>query len=75
MFLTPARMGTASHSVNASAVGANNGRLFFATQGTNTLPLRYLDYKTTADFIGTNKVFRTAAQGDGISAIFYWRVK
>lgn len=74
MFLTPARMGTAQHDVPALAVGANNGRLFFATQGTNTLPLRYLDYKTTADFIGTNKVYRNLIS-DSINTIFYWRVK
>ena len=74
MFLVPARIGTAG-DISAGAVGAVNDRLFFSTQGTNTLPLRYLDYKTTADFIGTNKVFRTAALGDGLSAIYYWRIK
>ena len=74
MFLTPARMGTAENPVSASAVGANNGRLFFATQGTNTLPLRYLDYKTTADFIGTNKLYRNLIY-DNLNTIFYWRVK
>ena len=75
MFLVPARIGTASHTVGAVSVGAVNDRLFFSTQGSNTLPLRYLDYKTTADFIGTNKVFRTASLGDGLSAIYYWRIK
>jgi hypothetical protein len=74
MFLTPARMGTALHTTTASAVGANNGRLFFATQGTNTLPLRYLDYKTTADFIGTNKLYRNLIS-DGLTTIYYWRIK
>ncbi len=75
MFLVPARIGISDHSVTAGAVGAVNDRLFFSTQGTNTLPLRYLDYKTTADFIGTNKVLRTAPLGDGLSAIYYWRIK
>ena len=75
MFLVPARIGTAGYSTAAGVVGAVNDRLFFSTQGTNTLPLRYLDYKTTADFIGTNKVFRTAQSGDGLSAIYYWRIK
>lgn len=75
MFLVPARIGTAGYTVGATSVGAVNDRLFFSTQGTNTLPLRYLDYKTTADFIGTNKVFRTGVMGDGLSAIYYWRIK
>ena len=75
MFLVPAQIGTTGYLTNAVAVGAVNDRLFFSTQDTNTLPLRYLDYKTTADFIGTNKVFRTAALGDGLSAIYYWRIK
>ena len=75
MFLVPARIGTALYSVGSEAVGAVNDRLFFSTQGTNPLPLRYLDYKTTADFIGTNKVFRTAALGDGLNTIYYWRIK
>ncbi len=75
MFLVPARIGTAQYTVGAASVGAVNDRLFFSTQGSNTLPLRYLDYKTTADFIGTNKVLRTALLGDGLSAIYYWRIK
>ena len=75
MCLEPARIGTATQAISADSVGAVNDRLFFSTQGNNTLPLRYLDYKTTADFIGTNKVFRTAINGDGQSAIYYWRIK
>ncbi len=75
MFLVPARIGTPAHTVSAASVGAVNDRLFFSTQGSDTLPLRYLDYKTTADFIGTNKVIRTAPLGDGLSAIYYWRIK
>lgn len=75
MFLVPDRIGTSLDSVVSEAVGAVNDRLFFSTQGTNTRPLRYLDYKTTADFIGTNKVSRTAPSGDGLSAIYYWRIK
>lgn len=70
--LIPRAIGSATANTTQRLVGVGqNDRVFFATDSSTplTTSLRYWDYKTTPDYIGTARDVRVNSNS------FYWRIK